>query len=113
MSSYAHWYGEAGRRVDASNQYQEMRTNQATCDSSNRAGERQRCVFTTNLVYYSFTISSVQCGKPVVTSHFDEVCAKRITCPANPDAIPAKTATTGQGFCRGLCPRLHQGLCKA
>jgi hypothetical protein len=36
-------------------------------------------------VYYSFTISSAQCGKPVVPSHFNEVCAKRIT----PESINA------------------------
>src|ERR1700689_4527149 len=99
MSSYSHWYGAAERRVDASNQHQ-MRTYQATCDYSNPAGERRRCVFTTNLVYYSFTMSLMQCGNPLAASHFGRVCAGCITCEASASQRPGLgqngRATIGQ-----------------
>src|SRR5580692_3674633 len=61
MSACPRWLWEAGWRVDASNQHQQMRTYRATLGYSNRAGERQQSVFATNLVYYSFTLSSAQC----------------------------------------------------
>src|ERR1700733_1984431 len=48
MSSYSRWPLEPGGHVDASNQIQQTRTNQAASDNSNRARERQHCGFPTN-----------------------------------------------------------------
>src|SRR3984893_19503333 len=61
MSSCPQGPLESGGHVDASNQDYQMRTDRAAWNDSNRAGERQQYVFGTNLIYYSFTMSSAQC----------------------------------------------------
>src|ERR1700723_818259 len=63
MSSYSRWPLEPGGHVDASNQIQQTRTNQAASDNSNRARERQHGVFTTKPLYYSFTMAPAQCAR--------------------------------------------------
>src|SRR5437763_11981000 len=44
----------------ASNQSKQMRTNRAAYDRSNRAGQRQYRVRSTNFIYYFLTISAAQ-----------------------------------------------------